>query len=442
MKNIRGILDEFDSDYNDAFRDLSGRLIVSTSLEDMEGIISEMQYDIDQDGELMEIRGIAIGPEEKDGHFSDVLSVNGWLEEIFDGFEFCVPATLEVGVAENLHEIHSEQPMEISDGIRILAQIYERILECSPVDVVFSAVDGKTDVVNKMPFEPESLIIHIENGNPVAEYDPSNVSIKPLDITEVKFPVANPEKGEMSYEDALARHPKEVAKVVEDLRNSSSKFKDVDPKHLIFEYHKVTGIRAYSAEDIFIHRKHIKVEETLDDKLEEYVKNTSVTLYGRLKNFSSGVKLETIPQQFIDKKRQQLIEEEERQQQIDNQSPEERLKSVQDSISKLQAMGGFSMFGMPPTKETFAPKDEIIHKKDGTVIVKKVDGTEEQIGTVESIGRGQYMATFGELDDFVFPSFESAAYWMEDCYLSKIGDGQFYKFQMALKRRRDKNFLG
>lgn len=78
---------------------------------------------------------------------------------------------------------------------------------------------------------------------------------------------------------------------------------------------------------------------------------------------------------------------------------------------------------------------KVIRKDDDKVYRVMADGSEVFLGTAESIGRGQYFGSFEDLTDFVFDSLRAALSWLDECYRSKNGDGQFYKFQQLLKRR-------
>lgn len=434
-----------DEDYDEAVGLLSGKLYVGAGFD----MYEELKYFIEQDGRIDTIQ-LEIAPETVGNASYGDLEISDWLEKVFSSFN--KPRVKFVpNVAECVHHLEIEGGYKtVEEAVTMLCEAFSHLIKNAPFPIVFEEYDGENggDGFDRTMFP-------CINGTPKMEYPKDAEDTEDIEINEpeeddedIPSKILDGKVSDslkMTYQVALAAYPKETQELLKTLRSSRSKNKNADPTECYFEitYRLSTRVAGMSLGELLGGVRKTEIEPTIDAQVAEFKANAVGYLILSIGKYETSIELDKLPQIAVDHYRRRITkdheEETERRNYYNSLTPEEKEADFNKTISKLQGYGGFMMIGgTPDFSKKNEVKDKIIHNGDNTISMQKADGTVEVIGSVESLGRGQYFGTFGDLDDFPFESLDSAIYWIEDCYRSKNGDGQFYKFQQAIKRRRDK----
>lgn len=156
---------------------------------------------------------------------------------------------------------------------------------------------------------------------------------------------------DISYEEALRRHPKEVAGVVAKLRAGKSKSKGEDPANLGWSYECCVRIESggMTLAEVFggeaERRERIRRETPLEDQVVDQLRRTTVWISARIgKWIGRSEALEAPPPELETNVRANLQARDAEQARVDALSPEERKQEVERLLKQLGRDPGFAAY--------------------------------------------------------------------------------------------------
>ena len=133
----------------------------------------------------------------------------------------------------------------------------------------------------------------------------------------------------LPYEQALERHPEQVADVIRQVRKGRSKTKNTDPSTWTWSYTWCVEIHGCSIEDMFREAGREKPVLSLEERVDDLLRRSHVALSGHTR--SSDVSSEVLRDHYTRSVTEEMTEEA----RIAALSPAERDQQVQDALRYL-----------------------------------------------------------------------------------------------------------
>jgi hypothetical protein len=151
----------------------------------------------------------------------------------------------------------------------------------------------------------------------------------------------------VSYEEALKRHPVEVASIVKRLRKGKSKLRENDPASFTWEYSRCVVIpNGRTLAEIFTeqNRRRAMTLEDLDAAVADEIKRSQCALYLRAPRVGIGEGVEAPPE--LEPQVREGFERQAREQaRVDAMTPEQRQAEIESLLGQLGRDPGFMVFG-------------------------------------------------------------------------------------------------
>jgi hypothetical protein len=150
---------------------------------------------------------------------------------------------------------------------------------------------------------------------------------------------------DLSYEEALKRHPEEVAEIITKLRSGKSKSRNVAPEALVWSYQGSVRVEGSGTlAQVFAAASKPRAVMSLDAKVADQLRRTSVGLHASVGRWYGYVELPVPPPEVEESARAGFVKEAAEQTRIAALTPAERQQEIAELLGQLRKSSGFMEF--------------------------------------------------------------------------------------------------
>lgn len=153
----------------------------------------------------------------------------------------------------------------------------------------------------------------------------------------------------ISYEAALANHPKEVAELQKEaakkLKKSKAKNKGSSIDELTWEYSVCTRITNSGTIYNVLFKEKSHKNYSLEEKIQDQISKTEVGLSATMNGAWASCSISGVPEVVQESIRDSITKQHEEQMKFDNMSEEDKQQELQDILKVLRKSKGFIEIG-------------------------------------------------------------------------------------------------